>query len=116
MFKICKKCGQEWKTRKQFLSDSDICLIGYQSHFDELELGILLFNHACKTTLSIYAKFFKDLYDGEIFPQRKTGTDECPGFCLKKSNLSPCPQKCECAYIRDILQIIKHWSKQSDSI
>jgi hypothetical protein len=109
-------CGQKWKTRKHFLSDSNISLIGYQSRFDELELGIILFNHTCKTTLSIYAKFFTDLYKGEIFPDRKTGSEECSGFCLNESNLSPCPAKCECAYIREVLQIIKKWPKHKEPI
>lgn len=110
MFKICNRCGKQWITRNQFLSDADIKFIGYQVHFDELELGLFLFIHSCKSSLSVYAKSFTDLYCGEIFLARKTGEEECPGFCLKKRNLSVCPAKCECAYIREIVRLIDDWS------
>jgi hypothetical protein len=40
-----------------------------------------------------------------------TGTAECPEFCLHRSKLNPCPAKCECAYIREIIQAIKNWPK-----
>ena len=39
-------------------------------------------------------------------------TTECPEFCLHKSELRPCPAKCECAYVREIIQVIKDWPKK----
>ena len=112
MFKICKKCEHTWATRKKFLEDVNIELVGYQVHFQELTLGLFLFNHDCGTTLSVYANQFVDLYEGPIFSKRATGSKECPGYCLEKGNLSPCSVECECSYIREILQHIKTYKEK----
>lgn len=97
------------------MEDPALNLIGYQVNFDYLEEGFFLFNHHCNTTLAIRAGEFKDLYTGPIFSERLTNTDECPEYCLHKEELRPCPAKCECAYIREIIQIIKSWTKDSVS-
>ncbi len=114
MFKICKNCGQKWPDRRSFLNDTNIVLIGYQAHFEELTLGLLLFNHSCKTTLSLNAGLFTDLYKGTIFKQRVTGSGDCSWACLEEVNLSACSAKCECAYIRETIQIIKHWKNMNE--
>jgi hypothetical protein len=44
--------------------------------------------------------------------ERKTGTEECPGYCLHQDELQPCPARCECAYVREIIQIIRNWPKR----
>ena len=108
IFKTCPKCKVTWKTRDDFLKDPALELIGYQANFENLKLGLFLFNHDCKGTLSVNAEKFLDLYDGNVFSQRVTGTNDCPEHCLITENLSPCPAICECAYIREVLQIIKN--------
>lgn len=110
-FKKCSSCGQGWVTRENFFEDPALKLIGYQVNLDHLEEGYLLFNHSCGTTLSVIAGAFKDLYHGPIFSERLTNTDECPQYCLRKAELRACPAKCECAYVREIIQIIKNWPK-----
>jgi len=112
VFKQCKRCGYEWATRESFLTDRAINVIGYQAHFEELQLGLIFFNHKCRTTLTIHADQFCDLYDGIIFQKRATGSDQCPGYCLDTHELSPCPAQCECAYVREIVKIIKFWPKK----
>jgi hypothetical protein len=111
MYKRCSNCGYEWPIREDFLGDPDITLIGYQVNFTRVEAGIILFNHTCKGTLAIHANDFKDLYDGPIFTQRAAGTDQCPDHCQHQRNLQACPVECECAYVRNILQIIRNWPK-----
>ena len=111
-FKICPTCGTEWNSREEFLSDPDIDLVGYQVHFDELTAGLFLFNHSCKTTMSILAATFVSLYNGPIFSERATSTDSCEELCLRDDELGPCHAECECAYVREILQIIKKWPKR----
>jgi len=108
MFKRCNNCGTEWKTRKAFLNDKDLVITGYQAHFEKLTLGLFLFNHSCKTTLAVAAGEFQDLYKGPVFAERLTGSDQCPGHCLHQDELDPCPAHCECAYIREIIQLIKN--------
>jgi len=94
-------------TRQEFISDQNIEIIGYQANFRKLRAGLLYFNHSCKSTLAISADLFADLYTGPIFEERKTGIDSCPGHCLHKKALDHCPAECECAYVREIIQILK---------
>jgi len=101
-----------WKTREDFLGDQNIEITGYQVDFEKIEKGFFLFNHhKCKTTLGIKTFEFKDLYNGPVFTERKTGSRECPSYCLYKENLDRCLARCACAYIRDIIQLIKCWPK-----
>ncbi len=111
-FKTCSVCRQTWNDRAEFLADPDLEIIGYQVHFKDLKKGLFMFNHSCNTSLAIPAEKFTDLYHGEIVKERKTGTEECPGYCLHKDELQPCPAICECAYVRDIIQIIRNWPKR----
>lgn len=112
MFKDCKVCGFVWPDIDDFLTDPTIEIIGYMPLFDDLNNGLLLFNHACRGTFSCYVGVFRHLYNGPVFMERKTGTTDCPGYCLHKSNLSPCPAECHCAYVRDTIQIIRQWPKR----
>lgn len=109
VFKTCPMCGFEWPTREAFLEDPALVLIGYQVNFERLKLGSFVFNHACKTTLTIHANAFWDLYQGTVFMERATGSDQCPEYCLHEDVLDPCPAQCECAYVREILQVIQNW-------
>ena len=110
LFKKCPKCGFEWASRDGFLIDDSAKIIGYQVDFTELMSGLFLFNHSCNTTLAIKANDFADLYEGPVYKVRATGSDECPEFCLYQDELSPCPAQCECAHVREIIQIIKNYA------
>jgi hypothetical protein len=111
LFKRCSNCRFEWELREHFLSDKNIVVIGYQANFKQLLLGLIYFNHSCGGTITVPAYYFVDLYPGSIFEERVTASDECPEYCLNKESLEPCPAKCECSYIRDVIQIIKDWPK-----
>jgi len=112
-FKKCSVCGFAWPSREDFLSDSAVEIIGYQVNFDHLTLGLFLFNHSCNNTLAIQAGVFRNLYKGPIFEERATGSEQCPGYCLLQNELRPCPAQCECAYVRQIVQIIINWPKKA---
>ena len=106
-FKTCTFCRYPWSCRDEFIDDPDLKISGYMANFDRLELGIFLFDHLnCKTTLALSADLFRDLYDGPVHAERKTGSDECPGYCLDQDELRPCSAECECAYVRQILNVI----------
>jgi len=112
-FKKCTCCESPWFTREDFLEDASVELIGYQANFSYLELGFFLFNHLdCESTLAIPADRFRDLYDGPVFTQRLTGTEFCHGLCEDINQLDPCDRKCECAYVREIMQLIRAWPKR----
>lgn len=114
IFKKCSCCENPWYTRDEFLQDGNLKLIGYQANFSHLELGYFLYNHlTCMSTLAIPASLFKDLYDGPVFSERLTGSAPCPGYCLDQEVLDVCEQRCECAYIRQIMQRLRDWPKDS---
>lgn len=106
----CKYCGQKWDSRDLFLKDPYVKLVGYQVNFNILETGLFLFEHSvCKNTISFEVSAFTDLYKGPVFRKRQTGTESCPGYCLYKDNLIGCKEYCECAYVRSVMQILKHY-------
>ncbi len=107
-FKTCPHCGKTWSSRDVFLEDPGLEVIGYQVDFEVIEHGLFLFNHHdCKTTLAVQAGKFKDLHHGPFFSERKTGSESCPDYCLRQNELQPCPAECACAWVRDVLQIIR---------
>ena len=112
MFKKCETCKKVWESYLDFISDPEISLTRYQVNFENLELGLFLFTHSCNNNLSITASAFTTLYHGPVFDEKRTGTDSCPEYCLYEDELGHCPIRCECAYIREVLQIVKHWPKK----
>lgn len=111
-FRRCTSCSTVWPSRNAFLSDPDVRLVGYQVNYGDLQAGFFLFNHSCRTTLAVRASAFSSLHDGPIFRTRATGTASCPGYCVHESALEPCPARCECAYVRTVLQKVKDWPKR----
>jgi hypothetical protein len=112
-------CGVRWVTRECFMADSNVRVIGYQADFEELQAGFFLFNHmvkGCGTTMAIAAGTFFDLYTGPVFEEHLRGAAECPRLCLRVEALEPCPLKCECRYVRDVLQVVKSWPKSVQQV
>lgn len=111
VFKICPCCEKSWKTRDEFLADDSLNLNGYQVSLKNLESGLLLFSHmieGCKTTMGIYIKEFNDMYSGGRYTENKALTEECPRYCINKKRLDRCNTFCECAYVREIIHIVKN--------
>lgn len=105
-FTACESCGKQWLSRADFLSDATLVVSGYQANFIAPEKGLFLFGHGCHGLLSVDVAAFADLYTGPIFTERLSQTGACPGFCLHRNVLGPCPQHCECAYVREILRVL----------
>ena len=94
------------------MGDDQLDFVGYQVNFSNLELGYFLFNHlTCQSTIAVHAGLFKDLYDGPVFSERQTNTENCPGYCGDRDAFGPCEAECECAYVREIIQIVRRWPK-----
>ena len=106
-FVACGKCGREWTDRESFLDDPALEILGYQVNFRDLGRGMFMFNHDCQSTLSVPVEPFMDLYSGTIFRDKKTGTESCPGYCLHRDNLRPCPAECNCAFVREVIQVVR---------
>jgi hypothetical protein len=111
-FETCSMCGTRWQSRGDFLADKEIRPIGYMANFEDLKLGLFHFNHeACGTTLALVASHFTDLYSGPMFEGRRTGSSDCPGYCLRREELRPCPASCECAFVREVVDRVARWEK-----
>lgn len=109
-FKKCPNCFEIWATQDEFISDSQIELNGYKTDFEKLEYGLFFFTHkksGCGSTMALEVTNFKDLYSGTIYSERKTDTEVCPRYCFEKEQLDRCEALCECAFVREIIQIIK---------
>jgi hypothetical protein len=103
-------CSAKWKTRDDFLNDRSLGINGYQADFENLESSLFYFTHLkkdCFSTLVLEANDFLSLYAGKKYPERRTRMDDCPGYCLEKEQLSRCDAFCECAFNREIIQIMK---------
>jgi hypothetical protein len=114
-YKTCT-CGFVWVSRDVFLSDPYVKLVGYQVNFEDLKAGYFMFNHlagSCKTTLSLSAGDFFDLYDGPVFRMRSADKPECGKHCFHHGDLKSCPVQCECSFVRDILGVVNQWTKQA---
>jgi hypothetical protein len=64
--------------------------------------------------MALAVDLFADLYDGPIFEERATGSDDCPGHCLQETVLERCPAKCECAFVREVMAIISKAPREPD--
>ncbi len=109
-FHRCSGCQREWSSRASFLTDRQTALHGYQVNFTEVKAGWFLFHHlreTCNTTFALPVELFADLYQGHCFTQRLEGASECPRHCDQIENLEPCSLSCECAWAREVVQIIK---------
>jgi hypothetical protein len=113
-FKKCPSCLTEWRTRDDFLCDPGVTLNGYRVDFKELEFGLFFFIHKkenCLSTMTMLAREFIDLYDGPRLSESKEMTSECPRYCMDENNLDRCNVLCECAFVREIVHMIREKQK-----
>lgn len=109
-FKKCPNCLEVWSTQEKFVDDGLLEIIGYKANFEKLEEGLFFFTHKkqdCFSTMAIEVKEFLNLYTGPIYPERKAESEECPRYCLDKYQLDRCTALCDCAFVREIVQILK---------
>ena len=115
-FKLCPTCSKPWETLEDFLTDSELELSGYQVNFADLKGGLFYFTHLpnnCGTTLAIAVNEFVSL---STRPMLTSHTDKpacCPDLCVRQGALDPCPVECECIWVREIMQTIRNWKKQT---
>lgn len=109
VFKTCPNCKQIWVTQDGFLADKSVELNGYKADFENLEYGLFFFTHCkdgCFSTITIEVEDFMNLYGGPYYSESKAGSEECPGYCLDIDQLDRCEARCECAFVRHVIQII----------
>lgn len=107
-------CAQTWIKRESFLSDHTLMINGYQADFTNLGKGYFFFTHnaeGCNSTMALEVERFLDLNKGKPYLQRKTDMEGCPRYCLKENALDRCEEECECAFVREVIEIIAHMQK-----
>ncbi len=108
-FKTCPMCKKHWASRDAFLDDLALIFIGYQANLGEVEQGLFYFTHEtedCGTTMAIKAQDFLSLYSGKRYSESRHLSEECPRYCLEKSQLKRCQAHCQYAFVREVTQII----------
>ena len=109
-FKTCPMCHRVWETQEDFVSDSTLELNGYTVNFKRLEGGMFFFTHTvedCRTTMGMEVSQFLNLYTGVHYSEQRAGKEDCPGYCLNKEQLDRCNAVCECAFVREICNVIR---------
>ncbi len=115
-FKTCPNCRSEWKTLDDFIGDPENELNGYQINISDLTRGLFLFTHQapnCGTTMGVYVSAFTALSEHPVLAPSTPRPETCPERCLHEDDLELCPEKCECGWVREIMQIIRDWNKQA---
>jgi len=115
-FKICPNCGTVWPALTAFLEDPELEPSGYQVAFQDLAGGLFYFTHTrsgCGTTMAIPVKVFASLSNRPFLTLHGEQPKCCPALCLRQSVLDPCPEECECVWVREILQIVRNWKKKA---
>jgi len=87
-------------------------LVGFQVDTTCPRGGLFLFNHTCRDTFAVPANAFLDLAQGPMVAGSLRGTELCERHCLHQSDLDPCRQECECAFVREVLQAVRDWPKR----
>lgn len=109
-FKICSMCATKWETLDDFINDPLLFINGYQAHFERLGQSLFYFTHqkeGCFSTIAIKAEEFLSLYSGKQYKERRTNKEDCPLYCFEKEQLDRCDAFCECAFNREIIEIVK---------
>jgi len=114
-FKICPNCLEVWQTRDDFLDDSLLHLNGYKADFEKLEYGLFFFTHqkaGCHSTLALEVSDFLDLHRGTVCEEPQRYDEKCPRFCREKRKFDQTQDLCECAFAREVCELVKQRRKK----
>jgi hypothetical protein len=107
-FQKCGSCEKQWNRWLEFILDPDVRLIGFQAISDLPDANLLVFEHRCGSSISVFAKRLRhNLSDTEqaIDLPRLFGKEGCNSYCQSLENLEACDRPC--ANARDRRLILK---------
>ena len=108
-FRTCGSCRQGWSTAAAFLGDATITVIGLQVAEHLPDANLLIFEHACGTSVSVRAARLRfllpDPADGADLPSLY-GSEECQGLCRRLDEWKVCDRPCVNARDRQLLQLV----------
>lgn len=119
-FKTCPNCKEVWNSLDEFLADPAIEQSGYQVNFVDLKKGFFYFTHTkagCETTMAVPVEKFTSLSDRPFLaPRGRPPKQGCSNQCLRKGDIDPCPDECECVWVREVLQEITKRLNQTQAL
>ncbi len=115
-FQVCGACKRAWVRWDEFIQDPAIRLLGFQFLGPEHSFNLLVFEHACGSSISVLARRLRYL-----LPQLESesplpvlfGTDECRGHCRFLEDLDACGAHCSNVRDRALILVIQCLKKRA---
>jgi hypothetical protein len=108
-FRLCGSCLREWASWHDFVVDPEIRLLGLQAVPNLPDGNLLVFDHACGTSISVpvrrVRRHLPDLEE-EALPSARLSLEECRRHCPDLDDLVACERACVKARDRRIVQLI----------
>jgi hypothetical protein len=108
-YRTCGCCGKQWTTWRDFVSDSELRLLGLQMVPNLPDGTLLVFDHCCGTSISLFARRLRSFLpqlDDELDPPDQLGYEECKDRCPELEDLLACDRACARARDRRLVQVI----------
>lgn len=108
-FRTCGACGARWDTWQAFLEDPRLSLVGLQAAERTREANLIVFEHACGSSVSVRTSRLRFLLPdpGESARHRPTlGLQECRSQCQQLEEWRTCDRSCLNEPARRVLQEI----------
>jgi hypothetical protein len=109
-FQTCGSCRQPWRTWDEFVLDPAVRLLGLQAVPGLPDANLLVFEHACGSSVSILTKRLRHLLpDTAVNPGWPSlrGTEQCPGHCRSLADLAACDRPCSNARDRELIKLVQ---------
>ena len=106
-YKVCPSCKKSWDDPLDLVRDRSLRLNGYQAVAPDATNGVVLLTHeavGCHSTLAIFLRDFRFLYDGPEYELCLQGEPSCEEHCLRREDLSLCDAHCSMHWAREVLQ------------
>jgi hypothetical protein len=108
-FRTCGSCRQRWPTAQDFLGDARLRVVGLQVAEHLPESNLLIFEHACGSSVSVRAARLRfllpDPAEGQDLPCLYD-SDQCQGLCKRLEEWKACDRPCVNARDRHLLQLV----------
>lgn len=116
-FRACGSCGKAWTTLQAFLHDPGLVLIGLQVAAHRPEANLIVFEHACGSSVSVLTGRLRTLDPvtgaGGDLPDAY-GSEDCRGLCRQLDEWSSCDRPCVNARDRRLLQTVIVFKSAAD--
>jgi hypothetical protein len=114
-FKECGSCGHAWTDWQSFVLDPAARLLGLQAIPGLPDSNLLVFEHSCGSSVSMFARKLRHLLSTEDQGADRPllfGTETCSGHCRVIENLATCDRPCANARDRRLAVLIAEAKKQ----